>query len=926
MDIFVRGIPSNTTHKQLKYFFSGPLRDCGIHVFYVEKLGNKDYLANITVLDAKAGQVFLDYYGVAPNAPRHIMALRRLHMGGNLIKCSKSHHEPSDLSLQSLQHEKMQQTAITIRNAPPAPPNNTPENRVANKFNIDELQCGVWDYSSETQQARSNLAFVSHYTDARSGEVIFGQRQAIILFGPDGSGRQRLDINYNDLHDIVLGSYGAPTVTFNLTMAPRIYGISAVDELAQLLQSALIGSPRASKPQKPKKMRLPALNAQHAKAVGICWVHRVTLRNDKLLTNVRNLLAKNSRMCPVLSLKTTVQYPSTTLERTLSRLEFELTDQYRFGSKPYLLRFQISRLARNGLLSPVKVLAIIPKISTVYHSHGLNPTVSAIRRLGRDLKHYPSGPSSQAQDFSVQALEKLLEKYAASYDGRAPDNPYELAKRHTHINLIHKIIITPTATYLEGPEPEPTNRVLRRYADNTGDFARAIFRDEDGIALRHDPRSNNEVIYHQRFKVDVLQKGILICGKGFSFLGFANSSLRAQSVWFMAPLVNQSRTLSFAEHILKELGDFTNIRVPAKCAARIGQNFTDTNATVELRPGQVSWLPMVTRNTRDFSDGVGTISAELLQRVWRVYGTKRLLKPTALQIRFQGCKGMVSLDSRLNGQCLMLRANMKKYDTDAVWDLEICGAVFRPLPMFLNRQLIKILEDLGLPYDVFHDLQASAVNKLRQMTDSCINTAHMLEQVQRSKSTKLPTLIRHLGHLGLDYQQDDFLWKIVQMIIISEIRDIKYRGRIPVEEGMTLYGIMDETGYLREGEIFVITEQAPQGGMRILIKNNVVITRSPAMHPGDVQVVNAVDVPADSPLHDLRNVVVFSQQGDRDLPSQLSGGDLDGDIYNIMWSPRMVPRDTFPAADYPRLLAKELDREVQLKDMREFFIDFCESG
>lgn len=98
------------------------------------------------------------------------------------------------------------------------------------------------------------------------------------------------------------------------------------------------------------------------------------------------------------------------------------------------------------------------------------------------------------------------------------------------------------------------------------------------------------------------------------------------------------------------------------------------------------------------------------------------------------------------------------------------------------------------------------------------------------------------------------------------------------------------------------------------------------MHPGDVQVVNAVDVPADSPLHDLRNVVVFSQQGDRDLPSQLSGGDLDGDIYNIMWSPRMVPRDTFPAADYPRLLAKELDREVQLKDMREFFIDFCESG
>ena len=54
-----------------------------------------------------------------------------------------------------------------------------------------------------------------------------------------------------------------------------------------------------------------------------------------------------------------------------------------------------------------------------------------------------------------------------------------------------------------------------------------------------------------------------------------------------------------------------------------------------------------------------------------------------------------------------------------------------------------------------------------------------------------------------------------------------------MEDGVTLYGIMDETGYLRENEIFVITEKAPEGGKQILVKRSVIITRSPAMHPGE---------------------------------------------------------------------------------------------
>lgn len=142
---------------------------------------------------------------------------------------------------------------------------------------------------------------------------------------------------------------------------------------------------------------------------------------------------------------------------------------------------------------------------------------------------------------------------------------------------------------------------------------------------------------------------------------------------------------------------------------------------------------------------------------------------------------------------------------------------------------------------------------------------------------------------------------------------------------VVLTPLQDETGYLREGEIYVVTERAPDGGREELIKNNVIITRSPALHPGDIQVVNAVNVPVTSPLKQLSNAVVFSQHGKRDLPSQLSGGDLDGDLYNVIWSAGLVPRTTYMAADYPRVSAPSLGRPVTGKDMSDFFVTFMES-
>lgn len=72
-------------------------------------------------------------------------------------------------------------------------------------------------------------------------------------------------------------------------------------------------------------------------------------------------------------------------------------------------------------------------------------------------------------------------------------------------------------------------------------------------------------------------------------------------------------------------------------------------------------------------------------------------------------------------------------------------------------------------------------------------------------------------------------------------------------------------------------------------------------------------------------MVVFSQHGARDLPSQLSGGDLDGDLYNVIFDQRLRPSQTYVAAEYPRLKAVELDRPVTAADMSDFFVTFMET-
>jgi hypothetical protein len=280
---------------------------------------------------------------------------------------------------------------------------------------------------------------------------------------------------------------------------------------------------------------------------------------------------------------------------------------------------------------------------------------------------------------------------------------------------------------------------------------------------------------------------------------------------------------------------------------------------------------------------------------------------------------MLALDSRLKGKSIFLRSSMVKFRESKSTDLEICTAGYKPHPLYLNEQMIKILEDMGVKDDFFLDLQSTAVERLRMTTSNSINAANFLRAQSVGEEIGLPWFVKQLANLNLSFHDDDFLLDVLETTVLAEVRSLKYKARIPVKNGYTLFGIMDETGFLEEDQIFCIVDE---DGKVKCITGKVIITRSPALHPGDVQWVTAVDAPESSPLRQLRNCICFSQKGSRDLPSKLSGGDLDGDEYHIIFDPKAKPQKSFQPAEYAKQIPPNLPRPVEREDMADFILTF----
>lgn len=106
------------------------------------------------------------------------------------------------------------------------------------------------------------------------------------------------------------------------------------------------------------------------------------------------------------------------------------------------------------------------------------------------------------------------------------------------------------------------------------------------------------------------------------------------------------------------------------------------------------------------------------------------------------------------------------------------------------------------------------------------------------------------------------------------------RCRIMIRQSRLLFGVCDPTGtpskagLLKPGTCFVRITLDGTGEARTVINTDVLVTRNPCLHPGDLQKFRAVNVPE---LSHLSDVIVFPTNGKRPSADLMSGGDLDGD-------------------------------------------------
>ena len=131
-------------------------------------------------------------------------------------------------------------------------------------------------------------------------------------------------------------------------------------------------------------------------------------------------------------------------------------------------------------------------------------------------------------------------------------------------------------------------------------------------------------------------------------------------------------------------------------------------------------------------------------------------------------------------------------------------------------------------------------------------------------------------------------------------------------------GIIDETGTLKENEVYVSYRDL--GDEVVYLDNqNVIVCRNPCYALGEVRRVKAVDVPG---LHHLVNCIAFPKSGNRPLTDQLSGGDLDGDLYFVSWDDMFSSIVNKKPIDYPKETAKSstLDFNYE-KDFRKIITD-----
>lgn len=256
-------------------------------------------------------------------------------------------------------------------------------------------------------------------------------------------------------------------------------------------------------------------------------------------------------------------------------------------------------------------------------------------------------------------------------------------------------------------------------------------------------------------------------------------------------------------------------------------------------------------------------------------------------------------------------------------------------PGALNKQLLTILHDRGVPREVLGELLMADIGKSFEALELSMQFSPQLRAwVQSSeKYSRAAADVRMTGSWPNDLEEqaimlieggftpdsNHMLRECLRSILFNHLTRYVERLQICIPCSTYLFCIADPYGVLEENEVHLSFSEVwsdPISGFKesFVDGRDVLVARLPAYLPSDIQRRQAV---WKRELHHFKDVIVFSTKGDLPLAGMLSGGDYDGDAPWICWDPNVV--NHFRNANLPEMPEKKdcglVPRSRKLEDV-----------
>eukprot|EP00897_Mesotaenium_endlicherianum_P009423 jgi/Mesen1/8509/ME000480S07862 len=241
----------------------------------------------------------------------------------------------------------------------------------------------------------------------------------------------------------------------------------------------------------------------------------------------------------------------------------------------------------------------------------------------------------------------------------------------------------------------------------------------------------------------------------------------------------------------------------------------------------------------------------------------------------------------------------------------------------LSRVPVSLLCHGGVPQEYFLGCTRKALEKVKLATQDRKAAMKLMKGGAINETTELGMRMLMCGVDLYDPHLQDLLR-------LKQKEKLKKLAGSSVAAGRSHYllGVADFTGTLKEGEVYVVTDDGPLAG-------DCLVHRYPGVQLANIRKLRAVDCPELRSYlpPDARHFIAFSTKGRRSEPDKMAGGDLDGDDYLIVDA--FQPSDDFPAEEKSQVAPdpKALDQaspaslswEEQRVAMIDIFLESCYS-